>query len=287
MSNEINARQNTEHALCYLAAQRQLYNEAKTFAFYECIFLFISSSFIPICQYFNINIVLENIILISIAITVINLIISDNLQDNQLKLKSTAATLQQFFDIYVYNMEWDTKLFGKRINLNDIIAKKSKRILSNPKEKNKLLNWYTNIDAKIPLNEGILMCQKQNCVWDINLRNRFIKFCLIIGIIFIIIITLFINKDISLIILIPIIKYLYTLRKQLKKNIKDIIEINTLIHSTSPKTMDILQEIQSKIYSYRKSAFCIPNKFYKLFKDDDENTAHRMTQLDKEDLYLK
>ena len=39
MSNEINTRQNTEHALCYLAAQRQLYNNAKSFAFYEFILL--------------------------------------------------------------------------------------------------------------------------------------------------------------------------------------------------------------------------------------------------------
>lgn len=284
MSNEINARQNTEHALCYLAAQRQLYNEAKTFTFCEFIIIAICPIFISIFKYFDI--ISENINLFSIAITFISMFFTNQIKNKRLKLQSTAANIQQLFDTYVYNMKWDTKLFGKKINLNNVVAEKSKKILSNLKEKDKLLNWYTKIDAKIPLNNGILICQKQNYVWDVNLRKRFRNFCFIIGLIFLICIFI-IYKDIGLIIVLPIIKYLYTLITTLNENINNIKELDNLIYSTTPKTIDVLQEIQSKIYSYRKSAFCIPNKFYKLFKDNDEDIAHRMAQLDKEDLYLK
>jgi len=283
MSNEINTRQNTEHALCYLAAQRQLYNNAKSFAFYEFIFA-ICPLFISIFKSFDI--ISEHINLFSILITIISILATDQVKKKRLNLQSTAATIQQLFDTFVYNMEWDTKLFGKKINLNDIIAKKSKKILSNPKEKEKLLNWYTNIDVNLPLNEGILMCQKQNYIWDINLRKRFRNFCYILGAILSLPI-IFIYGDTGLIIILPIIKYLYTLKETLSENINNIKEIDNLIYSTTPKNMDTLQNIQSKIFSYRKSAFCIPNKFYMLFKNNDEDTAHRMAQLDKDDFYLK
>lgn len=287
MSNEINTRQNTEHALCYLAAQRQLYNEAKNFTFYEIIAIFIVSLIIPICQQFNIKIVLENIDLSTLLVGIINLIIPHLLRNKQSQIKSIAATIQQYFDTFVYNMSWDSLLFGEKINLNDIIAKKSKKILSNPKEKEKLLNWYTNIDVNLPLNEGILMCQKQNYVWETTLRKRFLYFTSFISFIFILIMLLLLNKDISILTIIPIFINLFKLCFRIKTDLDNIKEIDTLVWSPKHKTMTTLKKIQSKIFLYRKSAFCIPSKFYMLFKNNDENTTHRMAQLDKDDFYLK
>ena len=92
MSNEINTRQNTEHALCYLAAQRQLYNNAKSFAFYEFIFA-ICPLFISIFKSFDI--ISEHINLFSILITIISILATDQVKKKRLNLQSTAATIQQ------------------------------------------------------------------------------------------------------------------------------------------------------------------------------------------------
>ena len=53
------------------------------------------------------------------------------------------------------------------------IAQYSEKILSNNAEKEKLKNWYTVEADRKPLNEGILVCQRENFTWDAGLRKRF------------------------------------------------------------------------------------------------------------------
>ena len=43
----------------------------------------------------------------------------------------------------------------------------------------------------------------------------------------------------------------------------------------SGQALEDLQDIQAKIYEHRKGCFAIPNFFYNIFKDNDEDNAHR------------
>ena len=61
--------------------------------------------------------------------------------------KEWAASIQQTFDVYVYNMPWDKALFGEHNNLTEIIAEQSKVILKNEKERKELLNWFFPHDS--------------------------------------------------------------------------------------------------------------------------------------------
>lgn len=49
--------------------------------------------------------------------------------------KQLAAFIQQKFDVYVYEMPWDKRIFGRDKNVGHEIATHSKKILSNPQEK--------------------------------------------------------------------------------------------------------------------------------------------------------
>ena len=45
------------------------------------------------------------------------------------------------------------------------------------------------------------------------------------------------------------------------------------------KSMEDLQDIQKLIFIHRKDCFAIPNFFYKHFKDNDEDKAHRAASM--------
>lgn len=285
--NKIPDRQNEDKAILYLATQRQLYNEAKYFNFVILLFSVVLPLLFAIFQ----SIITENanLSVISYILSITSMIISLCLSSSVSKKREDAAEIQQHFDIYVYQMPWDNKLFGKEKNLSDIVAEKSKSLIHSEEDKYKLQDWYTPAVGTVPLVQGILSCQKENFYWDVTLRKRFRKMS-IISIVFlgIAIIGVGLVKDESigtllfrLAFIIPMIQWLCETVKQLNKDITTLTEIDILINSSDIKSMDALQEIQSKIYNHRKSCFIIPSKFYEKYKDNDEDTAHRIASMDR------
>jgi len=56
-------------------------------------------------------------------------------------------------------------------------------------------------------------------------------------------------------------------------------ELDNLFNSPNSTDMENLLDIQSVLFEHRKSCFTIPNMFYRLFKDNDEDTAHRTAMM--------
>lgn len=52
------------------------------------------------------------------------------------------------------------------------------------------------------------------------------------------------------------------------------------INSVTNKSMDELQGLQKNITEHRKLALKIPNCFYKIFKNNDEDRQHRIASMD-------
>ena len=287
MNNGIVERQNEEKYIYYLAAQRQLYNEAKRLDGIEILFSVVLPLFFAALQL----IISDNTYLnaTSYVLSIISMGISLLFGSYIDRKKETAAEIQQHFDLYVYQMPWDNKLFGLQRNITHVVAEKAKLLLKNPKEHERLTNWYTTVASTVDLKKGILMCQKENYNWDVNLRKRFRRLSVIVIIILTILVFLIgIVKNETVVMLlcrfafiIPMLQWLFETVKQLNKDIKNLEELDGLISSSEPKNMDELQEIQSKIYIHRKSCYTIPNKFYDRYKNNDEDVAHRTALLDK------
>lgn len=287
MNNVIVKRQNEEKCICYLAAQRQLYNEAKRLDNIEILF----SVFLPLFFAALQSIISGNTYLnaTSYVLSIVSMVISLLFGSYIDRKKEIAAEIQQHFDLYVYQMPWDNKLFCLQRNVTHVVAEKAKLLLKNPKEHERLTNWYTTATETVDLKKGILMCQKENYNWDVNLRKRFRRLSVIIIIILIILIFLIgIIKNETVVMLlcrfafiIPMLQWLFETVKQLNKDIKNLEELDSLISSSEPKSMDELHMIQSKIYIHRKSCYTIPNKFYDRYKNNDEDVAHRTALLDK------
>lgn len=177
MSNGIATRQNEDNSIAMLAAQRQLYREAKK---YNTVSVTLSV-WIPLALAVILLFLPENTewryasYILSIVSMFFSFVIDKYIEEK----KQLAAFIQQKFDVYVYEMPWDKRIFGRDKNVDHEIATHSKKILSNLQEKKQLKDWYTPVVDKKNTIDGILACQRENLGWDVGLRKRF-KFASII-----------------------------------------------------------------------------------------------------------
>lgn len=136
MSNGIAIRQNEDNSIAMLAAQRQLYRDAKK---YNTVSVALSV-WIPFALAVILLFIPENIewryasYILSIVSMVFSFVIDKYIEEK----KQLAAFIQQKFDVYVYEMPWDKRIFGRDKNVDHEIATHSKKILSNPQEKKQL-----------------------------------------------------------------------------------------------------------------------------------------------------
>ena len=285
MSNGIAERQNSEKNITRLAAQRQLYRDVGIIN--------------------GVNIILSVIIPIGLVViqetaadwtwakpmlcvfSIVMLVVAETLSRRERQKKELAASIQQEFDVDVYQMPWDERLFGSRRNLNYEIAEASKKILDNTREKKSLCNWYAVGIDKLPINEGIAACQKENFNWDAGLRKRyrwFILGFLTLLVIVPIVLCLFEGQTvwellIKVLIMFPACKWLFCTQRELEDDLRRMDSLERIVYSTNEKQMDSLQFTQKDIYMHRKAAVKVPDFVYKFFKDNDEDRERRAIEL--------
>lgn len=287
MSNGIAMRQNEEKAITMLAAQRQLYNDAKRF---DAISVMLSV-WLPFVMALILLFLPEesNWKSVSYILAIVSMLFSfvvDKRIDDKKKL---AAYIQQKFDVYVYNMPWNERIFGKDKNVNQDIVTYSKHIMENDGEKKRLHNWYTPAVDNKELLTGILLCQRENFWWDVGLRKRYRLVSVIMIVLlcsFVLAMGLWKNESVAMLLwrlafIVPMLEWLFDTVKTLNKDMERLIELDEIVNNDLTKTMDELQDIQRMILEHRKECYAIPNFIYQIFKDNDEDTARRVVSIEK------
>lgn len=285
MSNGIDIRQNEEKSIAMLAAQRQLYKNAKSFSCVVLLFSLIIPFGISVISIFVAQ--NQSLLIVSYIASIASMIISDVTSSCIKQNKKLAAYIQQKFDVYVYQMPWNKRLFGEEKNVDREIARYSKLILSNEQEKQRLKNWYTKPAAEKPILEGIISCQRENYSWDFELRRRVKNTAIVIASVLIILIFMIgvWNKESVLTLLgriafvIPIAKWLSGLVISLNEDMKRLEELEVKINSDGNNDMEDLQEIQRDLYEHRKECYTIPDFLYNWFKEKDEEREKRIAQM--------
>lgn len=178
MSNGIQNRQNEEGSITRLAAQRQLYNDVGVLDRIDLCFSVVVPFILAIAQVIfpSVNWVVNTTYILAIAMLFLSLFFDKAVRNK----KILAASIQQDFDVYVFQMPWDEARFGKRKNLIQEIAEKSKKLMSKPSERERLTNWYRPEVDPLPLEKGIFACQRENYNWDGGLRKRYRAFALVL-----------------------------------------------------------------------------------------------------------
>lgn len=286
-------RENEETSIEKLAAQREMYSKAKV-VFYIQTFITV---FLQVLLSFTQLLYSKVDLSLIIATVSVLAVITDNLLELYVnRLKEEAARIQELFDTYVLNIEWNKILCLDKPEPASIYHYFSTR--SN-KDLSKLSNWYEDEINSVSEATGKVICQKSNCNYDCSIREKYNNTILVIGVTTILIIFLFsIFSGVSLAKIIltvffpaaPIIQWTHKNIILNKASIKNLRQLNSLINSAwddiknhKEVSEKVIRQIQDGIFLNRKASALIPDFVYNSLRDElEKQTRYTLTELVRE-----
>lgn len=276
--NNININQNKEENLLLLYSQKTLYNKAKNIKYVTIVLAVVT---------FVLGIVSRSVLEYKVYCLIFIFLItgvSKIMQTKVCKLNNLAASTQELIDrrlfgFEVENRHLDNNSVSQLLSVaRDFRKKHNKKYLNNINNTgtdtpNGVKDWYTNISSNLSLNEAILKCQKQNIYWD-KLLIKYYRNLLIGLSVFISIICLFLywnqgvcNLVLGIISSFSIFEIIIKEFSMSNKYTSNNIGIDSIIYTASKLGVintEILKDLQSRIFSRRKSGFNVPSFIHKL-----------------------
>lgn len=288
MDNGIHIRQNEEKSLAMLAAQRQLYSDAKRFFYVDFVLLVIIPFVFSILMLFwKNNHCLE---FLSYIVSIIALLSSLIFDWKETSKKELAAYIQTKFDTYVFQMPWKVNTFPEEKDVRLIIDDNSQKLFKkDPNQKERLKNWYDCAEnmKTAPLLNTIYSCQHENLTWDYELRKRVRNGGNVLSgvLIFLIIVSgVIFNSSVlqvmyRFVFILPILKWAVDLNKTLPKDMRRLDALRSKFSSDTPDSMDDLQMIEYDFYNHRSQCYLIPDLIYKIYRKRDSEREQRISSL--------
>jgi SMODS-associating 4TM effector domain len=286
--NNIPQDQNILSRLNLLAAQRQLYSDAKiiqAISVIVCIPLAVVSSIIvAMLPKYTVYAALWGILA-----TFLDLLFLSRLQKST---QEKAAKIQQCFDCEVLQLNWAKSNCGMEID-PETIHDASIRFLGKNKNYSALEDWYPISVGKLPIHQARIICQRANVWWDAQLRRRYSRqvitiLALLTTIIFLIglIGGLTIEKFV-LAILAPLVPAFVSGLRQCVENGEAATKLDRLRENTeilvretidgksTPQDLESKSyDLQGQIYENRRRSPLIFNWIYSLLKRKDEENMN-------------
>lgn len=273
----INEKQNSEWNLKRLAAQRQLYSEAKTLMGIQFI---LSGVFIVAIAILSNTIdkkYLAYTAFAAIAIAILDeLLLSKRIEN----IKENAARIQEEFDCDVLEIPQNKIKIGNH-SMMETIQEKSRKYSSKNNDYNTLINWYPGIDEE-DNRFYRLVCQATNCWWNQNLRKWYSLILLTsLSCVFAMLLVLAIIKGITVSIflmsvlspILPAFILVYKTKKDNSKAIENLDHMKSKLDEIISKAENsepypdeqLINDsrcLQDMIFDNRASSPLIPDKLY-------------------------
>lgn len=284
--NNIVELENSQGHINQLKAARHLYTKAGCYSISYMVFcafipvvISIGRMFLSPDDYFALNAMM--------AYGVVALVAGFILESKVCKHRTLAAKIQQLFDSEVFEMEWDSYLWGSKPSLENISDNLGN--LSN----DGFRNWYDSQIDGLNRMEAILICQRTNLAYDSKLRRRFnyiVSTIAIVVSLLILLVSFYRNEGIQTAIvfvgvpLVPIIKWFFSTMKKNLDDIESCESLKSFIDNSIEKLKknhraineSALYRIQDRIYIHRKTAFKIPDCLYNIMRKDQEESVRTM-----------
>ena len=169
MQNTISKDQNTPRQLERLAAQRYLYSTAKYFLtiqlFLDLVSPIVLAVVVALFPGFGIY----------GALLALIILVSDSyLEDFQSSKREQAAGIQELFDCDLLNLQRHD-LIARNIPDTVEIMEAAERYKRSDPTYQALKDWYSPEVDKLPLYLARLVCQRINCLWDVQLRRKYLQ----------------------------------------------------------------------------------------------------------------
>ncbi len=173
--NQIPQKQNETRQLSQLAAQRQLYSDAKRMQIATVIgiipVVILGSILVAIFPFMAVYAALWGIVA-----TFLELLVFYQLQKST---QEKAAKIQQMFDCEVFQFQWNNLNCGIQVEPEAIIDASSRYKRKNG-NLSSLKDWYPTSIGGLPIHQARIVCQRSNVWWDAQLRRRYSKWIIII-----------------------------------------------------------------------------------------------------------
>lgn len=182
--NNIPAEQNAERQLQRLAAQRNLYSNAKR-VFGAQLILGIP---IALCLALVVAVLPSAKGFVAFCGVIISL--CDVLWLNlwQKRLRERAAKIQEAFDCDVLHLPWNDIKVGSKPD-PEMIKEWAEKPVGVHNNLPPIRDWYGQAVGELPLDVARVLCQRSNCWWDAKQRRRYAA--LVIGVIVVTVILIF------------------------------------------------------------------------------------------------
>lgn len=291
MNNKIIDRENESASIEKLAAQREIYSIAKLLFILQTLFAVV---ILVLLSFSQLLFQCIDFTLIIATISLLAVIIDYGLELKINKLKELGAKVQEHFDTYVLQLNWNSILCLDKPEYDLIHNYYEKH-----KEKNDIsqfINWYEPEIHKVDENVARLICQKTNCIYDKSIRKRYNTVVMWTGIVTISLIILFTIfsgltlAKILLTIIFPSIPILQWTLRNIHSNNQSILtleQLNSLINSNWEQAKNglniansTLRQIQDGIFLNRKSSPLIPDYVYNKMRSKlEKQTRYTVNQL--------
>lgn len=294
--NKITEKQLESTQLKRLAAQRQLYTDAKNAQKIRGGLNILGPLILAVCVN-HLGVPHVYAVYYGIIVTWLNILWFTSRQKD---LQKKAAGIQELFDCEVLELDWPEMIAGPRLGVETVeeYALKHKRKDPNYLD---LKDWYAKDVSKLPLHIARIACQRENCIWDARLRFRYKK--LIMGILIVLtILTIFIGikggfsvEKFILVVVAPLTPTFIIGIQQYKGHTefatrsdrlrKSAVELwEKALEGTTPEELTpASRNLQDAIYNYRRKNPLILDKFYKCFRKKDEELMNKtVSELVKE-----
>jgi len=167
--NTIHTDQNSELQLARLAAQRQLYADAKQLYLGELIVgvpAAIGLAGLAIWKQEKSAIFLWGCLFLLLLIDAVVIIPKERW------LRTRAARIQEAFDCDVLRLIWREPTCGPQPT-TEFVLEQATRFKAHGGDETKLPDWYPKGVEVLPLYMARLVCQRTNCWWDASQRRRY------------------------------------------------------------------------------------------------------------------
>ncbi len=169
MQNTISQDQNTTRQLERLAAQRYLYSTAKHFLIVQLFLDLVSPIVLAV-----IIALFPGFGIYGALIALLILVSGFYLESLQSSKREQAAGVQELFDCELLDMQCQDLIARNIPDTIEIMEAAEKYKRSDPTYK-ALKNWYPSEVDTLPLYLARLVCQRMNCLWDVQLRRKYLQ----------------------------------------------------------------------------------------------------------------
>lgn len=286
--NDIQVAQNKAEFIQLLTAQRNAYSKAKKYQIIEVIALFVSIA-LPFRTMFDKNLT-KNLLLFGFLWVLLYLA----LEYFRKKRILQGAKIQEEFDTSLFKLPWN------KIKCDNKVKADTKVKLARKDQNGDFKNWYsTEITSEIPHNIAVLLCQRINCSWELDLRKKFLFFLLSLSFIYYLTLVLYsIYTDYNIYefllfispssaFMVYIIKNARAFKNQYDRKNTVMEKIDSILEGLTEGTwlsVETLRQIQDEIFQSRTVSENIPDWFYKRFKNDNENRTDEIIKNIKSNL---